>query len=45
MEYYPDHLNTQSVEAVSQNDLRSEWVPSDKLDKWNSLYFSSPPTY
>jgi hypothetical protein len=43
MEYSPDHLNTPSVGALSRKDLRSVWVPSDKLDKWNSAVFLVSP--
>jgi len=39
MEYSPDHLNTPSVGAVSNKDIRSVEVPSDKLDERNSAEF------
>jgi hypothetical protein len=42
-EYSPDHLNTPSVGAATKKDLRSVWVPSDKLDRWNSAVFLVSP--
>jgi len=43
MEYFPDHLNTPSVGAVSKKDIRSVRVPSNKLDKGNSAVFLISP--
>jgi hypothetical protein len=45
MEYSPDHLNTPSVEAISKNDLRSVWVPFDKLDKTEFCCISHLPQH
>jgi hypothetical protein len=43
MEYFPDHLNTPSVGAVSKKDLRSVRVPYDKLDICNPAVFLISP--